>query len=42
MSWSVVSPRAAKPGRLMFLVYLGAAALAAGAVTLGVGLVRAA
>ena len=39
---SVVSPRATRPGRLIVLVYLGAASLAIGTVTLGVGLLRAA
>lgn len=39
---SIVSPRAIRPGRLIALVYLGAASLAVGTVTLGVGLLRAA
>jgi hypothetical protein len=38
---SIASPRATKPNRLLLLVYLGAASLALGAVTLGVGLLRA-
>lgn len=38
---SIVSPRATKPGPLIALVYLGALSLAVGAVTLGVGLIRA-
>ena len=39
---SIVSPTATKPGRLIALVYLGAASLVVGTVTLGVGLLRAA
>ena len=39
---SVVSPHATRPGRLIVLVYLGAASLAVGTVTLGIGLLRAA
>ena len=38
---SIVSPKATQPGRLIALVYLGAALLAVGTVTLGVGLLRA-
>ena len=38
---SIASPAATRPGRLIALVYLGAVSLAVGAVTLGVGLVRA-
>ena len=38
---SIVSPAATRPGRLIVLVYLGAASLAIGTVTLGVGLLRA-
>ena len=38
---SIASPRATRPGRLIALVYLGAASLAVGTVTLGVGLLRA-
>ena len=38
---SIVSPKATQPGRLIALVYLGAASLAVGTVTLGVGLLRA-
>jgi hypothetical protein len=38
---SIVSPRATRPGPLIALVYLGAISLAVGAVTLGVGLIRA-
>lgn len=40
MFFSVASPRATTPNRLIWLVYLGAASLAVGAVTLGVGLLR--
>ncbi|MGH2694237.1 MAG: hypothetical protein ACRDJJ_05405 [Actinomycetota bacterium] len=40
MFFSVASPRATSPNRLIALVYVGAAALAVGAVTLGVGLLR--
>lgn len=39
--FSIVSPRAERPGRLLGLVYLGAISLSVGAVTLGVGLLRA-
>ena len=39
---SIVSPAATRPGRLIVLVYLGAASLAIGLVTLGIGLLRAA
>jgi hypothetical protein len=39
---SVVSPRAAKPNRLITLVYLGALFLAAAMLALGVGLIRSA
>lgn len=39
---SIVSPTATRPNRLIVLVYAGALALAAGTVTLGVGLIRAA
>ena len=39
---SIVSPKATRPGRLIALVYLGAASLVVGTVTLGVGLLRAA
>jgi hypothetical protein len=35
---SVASPRAERPNRLIALAYAGAAALAVGAVTLGIGL----
>jgi hypothetical protein len=38
---SIVSPNATRPNRLISLVYLGAASLAIGTVTLGVGLLRA-
>jgi hypothetical protein len=37
---SVVSPRATKPNGLIVLVYVGAACLAVGVLTLGVGLIR--
>ena len=37
---SVVSPRATKPNGLIALVYVGAACLAVGVLTLGVGLIR--
>lgn len=37
---SVASPRATKPNGFIVLVYVGAAALAVGAVTLGIGLLR--
>jgi len=37
---SIVSPKAARPGPLLALVYLGAISLAAGTVLLGVGLLR--
>jgi hypothetical protein len=37
---SVVSPRAQRPNGLIGLVYLGGLSLAAGVVTLGVGLLR--
>jgi hypothetical protein len=37
---SVASPRAERPNRLIALVYAGAAALAVGVVTLGIGLLR--
>ena len=40
--FSIVSPTATRPGRLIVLVYLGAASLAVGTVTLGVGMLRAA
>jgi len=40
MFFSVASPRATTPNRLIWLAYLGALALAVGAVTLGVGLLR--
>ncbi|MEJ7762993.1 MAG: hypothetical protein WKF80_09405 [Thermomicrobiales bacterium] len=39
---SIVSPTATRPNRLIVLVYAGALSLAAGTVTLGVGLIRAA
>jgi len=39
---SVVSPRSTEPNALINLAYLGAIVLAAGVVTLGVGLLRAA
>ena len=39
---SIVSPTATKPGRPIALVYLGAASLAVGTLTLAVGLLRAA
>jgi len=39
--FSIVSPKATRPGRLIVLVYLGAASLAVGTVTLGVGMLRA-
>ena len=38
---SVGSPEATRPNRMIGLVYVGAAMLAVGAVTLGVGLLRA-
>ena len=38
---SIVSPKATRPGKPIALVYVGAAALAVGSVTLGVGLLRA-
>jgi uncharacterized membrane protein len=38
---SVLSPEAAEPNALIYLAYVGAALLAAGMVTLGVGLIRA-
>jgi hypothetical protein len=38
--FSVAPPRATRPNRLIALVYLGAASLAVGVVTLGVGLLR--
>ncbi|CAN5270587.1 hypothetical protein BH20ACT24_BH20ACT24_23860 [soil metagenome] len=37
---SVASPRATRPNGFIVLVYVGAAALAVGAVTLGIGLLR--
>lgn len=37
---SVASPKAERPNALIALVYIGAAALAVGTVTLGIGLVR--
>lgn len=37
--FSIASPRATRPNALIWLVYVGAAALAVGAVTLGVGLI---
>ena len=40
--FSIASPASTRPGRLIALVYLGAASLAFGTVTLGVGLLRAA
>jgi hypothetical protein len=39
--FSVASPTADRPNKLIWLVYAGAAALAVAAVTLGVGLLRA-
>ncbi|HTX35102.1 MAG TPA: hypothetical protein VME43_08775 [Bryobacteraceae bacterium] len=39
---SVASPEAARPNRLIALVYAGAAILALGMVVLGIGLIRAA
>ena len=38
---SIASPRATRPNRLITLVYLGATSLAIGAVTLGIGMLRA-
>jgi hypothetical protein len=38
---SVVDPRAERPNRLILLVYLGGAALAVGALILGIGLLAA-
>ncbi len=38
---SIASPRATRPNGLIGLVYAGAAALAIGAVTLGIGILRA-
>jgi hypothetical protein len=38
--FSVASSTATKPNRLILLTYLGAVALAVGAVTLGIGLLR--
>jgi hypothetical protein len=38
---SVASPTSQRPNRLIWLVYVGAVALAAAAVTLGIGLLRA-
>lgn len=38
---SVARPSATRPNRLIWLVYLGAAALAVGTVTLGIGLLAA-
>lgn len=40
MFLSVASPQATRPNQLIALAYLGAAALAIGAVTLGVGLLN--
>jgi hypothetical protein len=37
---SVLSPQAAEPNALIYLAYLGALILAAGVLTLGIGLVR--
>jgi uncharacterized membrane protein len=39
---SVLSPTATQPNRLIYLAYVGAVILAAGVVTLGIGLIRAA
>jgi hypothetical protein len=39
---SVASPRAAKPTGTIWLVYVGATALAAGVLLVGIGLIRAA
>jgi hypothetical protein len=39
---SIAKPDAQRPNRLINLAYLGAASLAAGTVTLGIGLLRAA
>ncbi len=39
--FSMLSPRATQPGRLIALVYVAAASLALGTVTLGVGVLRA-
>ncbi len=36
--FSMLSPRATRPGRLIALVYVGAASLAIGTLTLGVGM----
>jgi hypothetical protein len=38
---SIASPKATRPNALIGLVYLGAACLAVGTVTLGIGLLRA-
>lgn len=38
--FSMLSPRSTRPGRLIALVYLGAASLAVGTVTLGLGMLR--
>lgn len=38
---SVLSPEATKPNSLIYLAYLGAVILAAGVLTLGIGLIRA-
>jgi hypothetical protein len=38
---STVSPRVTEPTRMIWLVYIGAVILAAGALVLGVGLIRA-
>jgi hypothetical protein len=38
--FSMISPSAATPGRAVYLIYSGALVLAAGVVTLGVGLLR--
>ncbi len=38
---SVLSPQATKPNGLIYLAYPGAAVLAAGVLTLGIGLIRA-
>jgi hypothetical protein len=37
---SVLSPKASEPNSLIYLAYAGAVVLAAGLITLGVGLLR--
>jgi hypothetical protein len=39
--FSVLSPRASRPNRLIVLVYVGALSLTVGTITLGIGMLRA-